>query len=145
MTAIFSATDIRGTLGDDLTIEYIWDIGKAFADWLAGVGPVVVMRGSSVDESTVHALTEGVLLQGRSVIDAGASDDSQQLTTAIMDKQAAGGVLIEYQSTQNLVVIMLFDDRGVGILDSTGLQEITQLVEAGNFLPAAEKGERVTL
>jgi phosphomannomutase len=131
MTAIFSATDIRGTLGDDLTIEYIWDIGKAFADWLASDGQVIVLRGSSVDESTVHALTEGVLLQGRSVIDAGTGDP-QQLIATIMDKQAAGGVLIEYQTTQNLVVITLFDDRGVSLLDSTGLQQITQLVEAGN-------------
>lgn len=144
MTAIFSATDIRGTLGDDLTIEYIWDIGKAFAEWLASDGQVVVLRGSSVDESTVHALTEGVLLQGRSVIDAGTGDP-QQLIATIMDKQAAGGVLIEYQTTQNLVVITLFDDRGVSLLDSTGLQQITQLVEAGNFLPAAEKGERTVL
>jgi len=144
MTAIFSATDIRGTLGDDLTIEYIWDIGKAFADWLASDGQVIVLRGSSVDESTVHALTEGVLLQGRSVIDAGTGDP-QQLIATIMDKQAAGGVLIEYQTTQNLVVITLFDDRGVSLLDSTGLQQITQLVEAGNFLPAPEKGLVTTL
>jgi phosphomannomutase len=144
MTAIFSATDIRGTLGDDLTIEYIWDIGKAFADWLASDGQVIVLRGSSVDESTVHALTEGVLLQGRSVIDAGTGDP-QQLIATIMDKQAAGGVLIEYQTTQNLVVITLFDDRAVSLLDSTGLQQITQLVEAGNFLPAIQKGFVTTL
>lgn len=139
MTAIFSATDIRGTLGDDLTIEYIWDVGKAFAEWLADDGQVAIMRGSSVDESTVHALTEGVLLQGRSVLDVGTGDP-QQLITAIMDKHAAGGVLIEYETIQNLVVITLFDNRGVSLLDSTGLQQITQLVEAGNFLPAPQKG-----
>lgn len=143
MTAIFSSTDIRGTLGDDLTIEYVWDVGKAFSEWLTEDGPVVVVRGNSVDESTVHALTEGVLLQGRSVVDAGTGDP-QQLIATIMDKHAAGGALVEYQTTQNLVVITLFDNRGVGILDSTGLPEIIQLVDAGNFLPAAEKGVIVT-
>jgi len=144
MATIFSSTDIRGTLGDGLTIEYIWDIGKAFADWLQQDGPIAIMRANSVDESTVHALTEGVLLQGRSVIDAGTGDP-QQLIATIMDKQAVGGALVEYQSTQNLVVITLFDERGIGILDSSGLQEIIQLVDAGNFMPAAQKGERVTL
>ena len=139
MGNIFSSTDIRGYVGESLTTEYVWNVGKAFADWLTDAGDIVVVKAAVSDESTAHALTEGILLQGRSVI---ATDgDQAKLLSLIIDNNAAGGVLIEYENVQNLAVISLYDRRGVSVTDSTGLQEISQLVDSASFLPAPEKGE----
>ena len=143
MTTIFSSTDIRGYVGESLTTEYVWNVGKAFADWLQREGDVVVVRTDSADEATAHALIEGILLQGRSVVQT--TGDQTKLITAIVDNKAAGGALIEYEKLQNLAVITLFDERGVAIMDSSGLSEVGQLVDAANFLPAPVKGELKSL
>ena len=140
MGNIFSSTDIRGSVGQSLTTEYVWNVGKAFAEWLPEKGPVVVIQSESADEGTTHALVEGLLLQGRTVLRADNADQTKVITT-IVDKKAAGGAFIEYEKVQNLAVITLFDERGIAIMDSTGLADINQSVEAGNFLPALAKGE----
>jgi hypothetical protein len=140
MTNIFSSTDIRGYVGESLTTEYVWNVGKAFAEWLPEKGDVVVMESATADKSTVRALVEGILLQGRSVVDAGIGDQTNIIST-VMDKKAAGGALVEYEEVQNLAVITFFDARGVTVMDSSGLSEINQLTDAANFLPAPEKGK----
>lgn len=140
MGNIFSSTDIRGYVGQSLTTEYVWNVGKAFSEWLPEKGPLIVVQAEAADEGTAHALIEGILLQGRDVIKSD-NGDQPKVIAQIIEKKAAGGVLVEYQAVQNLAVITLFDERGVAIMDSTGLAEISELVDAGNFLPAPEKGQ----
>lgn len=137
MGTIFSDTDIRGSVGDSLTTEYVWNVGKAFAEWLPDEGPIAVQAAA---DDTAHALIEGLLLQGRDVVQV-ASTDPTALTAAITDTKAAGGASVGYEATQNLAVISLFDRQGVPITGSTGLADISQLIEAGNFVPAPDKGE----
>lgn len=137
MTNIFSATDIRGSVGESLTTEYIWNAGKAFAEWLPDEGSIVVQ--ATEGDSTAHALIEGLLLQGRHVLQASVGDQVA-LTSAITDNQAAGGAAVQYEPTQNLAVITLFDRQGAAIIGES-LGEISQLAEAGNVVPAPEKGE----
>ena len=141
MANIFSATDIRGSVGESLTTEYIWNAGKAFAEWLPDEGPIVVQAAEG--DGTAHALVEGLLLQGRNVFQA-VSGDQVALTTAITDNQAAGGAAVQYEPTQNLAVITLFDRQGAAIIGES-LAEISQLAEAGNVVPAPEKGELSSL
>lgn len=100
----------------------------------------MVVRAADANGTTVHALTEGLLLQGRDVLDAGAGD--QQLTIGVIrDKSAAGGVLIAHDSLQGIEIITLLDAHGATITADTGLESLDQLIEAGNFVPASEKGE----
>lgn len=140
MGNIFSDTDIRGSLGESLTTEYIWSVGKAFAEWLPDEGPVAVQAAAG--DTVAHALIEGLLLQGRDVLQV-ADADPTVLTVAITDNKAAGGVSVQYEATQNLAVMTLFDRQGVAIVSSAGLADISQLAEAGNFVPAPVKGELV--
>ncbi len=139
MGITFSTNDIRGRADDTLTTEHAWNVGKAAAEWLPEQGSIVVVRSADANESTVHALIEGLLLQGRNVIDGGQGDQ-QAVVTAIGDKQAAGGVLITHDQLQNIEIITLFDALGSTVTAETGLAEIDQLVDAGNFIPATEKG-----
>lgn len=131
--------DIRGHAGDSLTTEYVWNVGKALAEWLPEEGNLVIVKAAGANEATAHALAEGALLQGRDVADAGTGD-LQTLVGAVGSQQAAGGALVSHDNLQNLEVIELFDARGVAITSDTGLAELGELVEAGNFVPAAAKG-----
>jgi len=144
MGITFSTNDIRGRADDTLTTEHAWNVGKAAAEWLPEQGDIVVVHSADANESTVRALTEGLLLQGRNVIDAGQGDQ-QAVVVAIGDKQAAGGVLITHDQLQNIEIITLFDAQAATVTAETGLAEIDQLVDAGNFMPAAEKGSIVQL
>lgn len=139
MGTIFSLSDIRGRADDSLTTEYVWNIGKAFAEWLSDQGDVVIVKGEGANEATAHAFIEGMLLQGRNIIDAGQGDQ-QILAGHINDKQAAGGVLITHDALQDSEVIAFTDARGVIITTDNGLTELSQFAEAGNFEPAVTKG-----
>lgn len=139
MGTIFSTNDIRGRIDESLTVEYAWTIGKAFAEWLPDDGVVVAVKTADANGPIAHALTEGVLLQGRDVIDAGQGDQLA-IVNAIRDNQAVGGYMISHDSLENMGIITLFDRQGVTITAERGLMDIEELITAGNFLPAAEKG-----
>lgn len=132
--------NIRGHADDSLTTEYVWNVGKGLAEWLPEEGDILVIKSEDAHSPSVHALVEGILLQGRNVEDLGTGDQ-HALVSNIGDKQAAGGVFIRHDGLQNLEIIELYDARGVLITADNGLTEIGELVEAGNFVPAATKGE----
>lgn len=140
MGSIFSMYDIRGRAADSLSTEYVWNVGKAFADWLPEDGAIALVKHPDADETTAHAFTEGILLQGRNVIDAGTGDQ-QGIIALLRDGQAVGGAIITHDALQNMEVITLLNAQGMGITAETGLTDIAELVEAGNFVPAAQKGE----
>ncbi|USN96534.1 MAG: hypothetical protein H6797_05735 [Candidatus Nomurabacteria bacterium] len=139
MGTIFSDADIRVHLGDSMATEYVWNVGKAFAEWLPEDGSVAVVTSQIADKTAVTAFVEGLLLQGRTVIDAGVGGQ-QAVYTSLSENKSAGAALLDYSAAQNLAVISLFDSHGAAISMQTGLNEIGELVNAGNFLPAAEKG-----
>lgn len=137
-------SDIRGNAADSLTTEYVWNIGKAVAEWLPEQGDIVVVKGDGAHEATVHAFVEGALLQGRNIVDAGEGDQ-QMLIEQISNRQAAGGALISHEALQGVEIIAFTDARGMPITADNGLSELGQFAEAGNFEPAAAKGQIVSL
>ena len=142
--SMFSGFDIRGRFGDTLTVEYVWNVGKALADWLPQDGNIVVVSGQNANPHVVKAVIEGVRLQGRSVVDAGQGDKAA-LIHAAGETTTAGGILIGHDGLENLETIELFHETIAPITSDTGLSEIAALVEAGNFVPAATKGDLTTI
>lgn len=140
MGTTFSRYDIRGRFDDTLTVEHVWNVGKAFADWLPIEGPVAFSFRSDTNVKALHAFTEGVLLQGRDAINMG-EDNQLGLISLLRDGGAVGGVIVTHDALQNIEIITLLDANGTGITAESGLAEIAELVEAGNFVPAAQKGE----
>jgi phosphomannomutase len=141
---MFSGFDIRGRFGDTLTVEYVWNVGKALADWLPTDGSVVVVSSPTANSGVVKAIIEGVRLQGRNVIDGGQGDKATLIHVA-GSSQAAGGVLIGHDDLENLETIELFQDEMAPVTSDTGLMQIAALVEAGNFVPAAVKGDLTSI
>ncbi len=141
MSNIFSSTDIRGRLDDSLTPEYAWNVGKALSDWLPEEGAIVVVGSQTSEHKIVHALVEGILLQGRAVIDGGLGDE-HMLNQLIVDYKPAGSAFVGHDTLQSLEFLQLYQENGMAITSDTGLSEIAELVNAGNFVPAPIKGER---
>lgn len=141
MGTTFSAYDIRGRAGDNISVEYAWAVGKAFSEWVSDEGLIVVGTVGQADSSIARGFVEGVLLQGRDVIGVGAGDANEQaIRVMIADKRAAGAALISHDGIQGIEIIALYDANGAPIRSENGLVAINELAESDNFLPAATKG-----
>ena len=134
-----SGLDIRGSGASDLTVDYAWNTGKALADWLPTGGGVVV-AAVPLQAQLKAAVIEGLRLQGRNVVDGGVVD-RDGLISLIKTMSLSGGALVHYDELEKVSVIELYREDGRLIDSETGLNEIDELVQAGNFVPAAEKGE----
>lgn len=137
-TDIFKGMDIRGTLNVDVTKEVAWNIGKALADWLSTSGSILVMSGNG-DKGLIAALIEGIRLQGRDVVFL-ENGDKVALADQIRTDGYSGGILIGHDDLSNEVSIELYNEAGRLIDSQTGMAAIAELAEAGNFVPAAIKG-----
>jgi len=140
MSNIFSSFDIRGRLEDSLTPEYAWNVGKAFSDWLPEDGFIVVVSEQTAEPKIVNAVIEGIRLQGRAVMNGGQGG-SERLIQLLANNRAAGSILVSHDGVQGLEIIQLYQEDGIAISSDTGLIEISELVDAGNFVPAAVKGD----
>ena len=134
-----SGYDIRGSEATGLNVEYVWNVGKALADWLPTAGSVVVTAAPS-QKRLADALTEGLRLQGRNVVDGGPSGRDGAISY-IKTMGLSGGASVAFDELEQVSVIELYREDGRLIDSQTGLGEIDELVRAGNFVPAAVKGE----
>lgn len=136
---LISAFDIRGTESTGLDVECAWNVGKALADWLPTDGGVVVV--SLPDKKQLAgAVIEGLRLQGRHVVNGG-DGDAEAAIAHVKTSNLAGAAVVGYDEMEKLTTIALYQEGGHLINSETGLKEIRQLVDAGNFVPAAVKGE----
>lgn len=134
---LVSKYDIRGTEETGLTLECAWNVGKALADWLPDGETVIAYLPTQKRMS--GAIIEGLRLQGRTVIDGG-NGDSEAVKTYIATNKFAGGVAVGFDELEKVITIELYNETARLIDGENGLQEIRELVKAGNFVPAATKG-----
>jgi phosphomannomutase len=131
--------DIRGTNETGLTIECAWNVGKALADWLPTAGHIAVMYPAT-QHDLANAIIEGARLQGRDVMDGGEGGQSIA-ATHIQTGGLSGAAIVSVDAATGVSIIELLQETGRRIERETGLSEIVELVEGGNFVPAAVKGE----
>lgn len=136
---LISAYDIRGTEESGLDVECAWNVGKALADWLPMAGSVVVVY-LPAQQDLARGIIEGLRLQGRNVIDGGKGDKEKAMAY-IATAGLAGAAVIGRDDLEKVSTIELYQDTAKLIDAEGGLKEIRELVQAGNFVPAATKGE----
>jgi len=136
---LISAYDIRGTEETGLTVECAWNVGKALADWLPTMGNVVVVYQPN-QKHIADAVVEGLRLQGRSVVDGGAGD-REAAKTYISTSGLSGAAVVGYDDLEKVNTIELYREDAKLIDLDNGLKRIRDVVQAGNFVPAATKGE----
>ena len=140
---LISAYDIRGTEATGLTVECVWNIGKALADWLPTDGRVLVAARPD-QEALAAAAIEGLRLQGRSAVSAGQLS-KEQVIERITSDHLSGAILVGFDELTQMTTVELYQHEGRLVTNQTGLTSIRELVEAGNFVPAAVKGELTSL
>lgn len=140
----FTAYDIRAKLQPGASLEFAWNVGRALAEWLSTTGSVAVVRGQNADEELVGAVIEGLRLQGRDVSDAG-SCDKEAVVALVQQAGYSGAVLVAHDELTNEVTIELYKEEGRLVDSESGLRDVKELMNAGNFVPAAIKGDVTTL
>jgi phosphomannomutase len=140
---LIGAFDIRGTKETGLTVECAWNVGKALADWLSTTGSVVVCY-LPTQQPIANAVIEGLRLQGRAVVDGG-NGDREAAKAYITTAGLSGAAVIGFDDMEKMITIELYQEDARLIDSATGLKGIRDFVEAGNFVPAAAKGELTSL
>lgn len=140
---IFKAYDVRGKIGSELTPHVSENIGRAVADWLPRPGAVAVGRDMRPDSAELaSALIEGLVQQGRDVLDIGEVT-SDMIYFATGSKQLAGGVMVTASHNPgeyNGIKFCREEAKPIG--ETTGLMEIRDLAASGNFKSPDSAGQR---
>ena len=125
---VFKAYDIRGKVPAELTPELVRNIGRAFADFLPP-GKVAVGRDMRLDsEELARAFVEGLLKQGREVLDLGRIT-SDMIYFAVGKMALAGGAMITASHNPGEYNGIKLTGQGVSpIGEDTGLEEIKSAV-----------------
>jgi len=132
---IFRQYDIRGVVGDDLTVEAAEGIGRGFGALLAerGITPQIAVGRDNRPSGTAlrDALVKGLRASGVSVIDIGVVP-TPLLYWALHHLPVHGGIQItgshnppEFNGFKICV--------GTGSLHGDGIQRLRQLIEAAQF------------
>lgn len=133
----FKAYDIRGKLGEELSAETVYRIGRAYARWLQ---PQSVVVGGDIRTSSPglkSALANGLRDEGVDVLDIGLCG-TEEIYFATAHLKAGGGIMVT--ASHNPIDyngMKLVREGARPISADTGLKEIQQLAEEGTFLPPA--------
>lgn len=137
----FKAYDIRGRLGDELNVDIVYRIGRAFGQFLK---PKTIVVGGDVrltSKELKSAVTNGLLDSGVNVIDLGETG-TEEVYFATSFLKADGG--IEVTASHNPMDyngLKLVREGSRPISADTGLADIQRLAEENNFAPVSQRGE----
>ncbi len=129
----FKAYDIRGKLGEDLTPETVYRIGRAYAQWLA---PESVVVGGDIRTSSAalkSALANGLRDEGVDVVDIGLCG-TEEIYFATDYLKVGGGIMVT--ASHNPIDyngMKLVREGSRPISGDTGLKDIHKIAEEGDF------------
>ena len=137
----FKAYDIRGKLGEDLTPETVYRIGRAYARWLM---PESVVVGGDIRTSSAalkSALANGLRDEGVDVLDIGLCG-TEEIYFATDHLKVGGGIMVT--ASHNPIDyngMKLVREGSRPISGDTGLKDIQKIAEEGDF-PAMHNDSR---
>jgi phosphomannomutase len=119
---IFKAYDIRGKVGDQLNEEIIYNIGRAFADFLPAERPVAIgfdMRPDS--KAFAESFMAGLVKQGRDVWDLGRIATDMIYFAVGANNLAGGAVITASHNPGDYNGIKLCKEEAQPVGEDTGL------------------------
>lgn len=138
---VFKSYDIRGKVGSELNEQLVYDIGRAFADFLPTQGTVAVgydMRPDS--KAYAKALIEGLTRQGRDVWDLGMIATDMIYFAVGHNKLAGGAVVTASHNPGEFNGIKLCREDAIPVGEFSGLFDIRDAVKAQSFKDAPSEG-----
>ena len=137
---IFSAYDIRGIYGQDLTDEVAYRIGRAAAQYL-NVPEIAVGRDMRLSSPQISAaLLHGITDQGVNAVDLGLTT-TDGLYFAVGKFDYPAGIMITASHNPGKYNGLKFcRAQALPISKETGLDDIRDLAVSGNFTEPSHKG-----
>lgn len=129
----FKAYDIRGKLGEDLTVITAYRIGRAYARWLA---PQTVVLGGDIRTSSATlkcALANGLRDEGVDVLDIGLCG-TEEIYFATAYLKVSGGIMVT--ASHNPIDyngMKMVRENSRPISGDSGLFEIQKIAEEEDF------------
>ena len=129
----FKAYDVRGKLGEELNEEIAYKIGRAYGDIYS---PKTIVVGADIrltSEGLKKAVTKGLNDAGVDVIDLGMTG-TEEVYFAAFHLDVQGGIEVTASHNPidyNGMKLVRENARPIGM--ESGLREIRDLVESGNF------------
>ena len=147
---IFKAYDIRGIFNSDFDQQFAYDLGRAFVDLrqkeLAGK-KITLLVASDMRISSPEikkSLIEGMLFAGASVIDAGTIS-TPTFYFAVSNSQADGGIIVSAShNPKKWNGFKITREKALPVSGESGLQDLKNIILAGNFSEAKTKGELIS-
>ena len=136
----FKPYDIRGRIPVQLNEDIAYRIGRAYAAWLKPKNVVVGYDIRLTSESLCNSLSEGLLDAGVDVINIGQCG-TEEIYFATSHLQTSGGIVVTAShNPKDYNGMKLVREDSKPISGDTGLNEIKDIAEAGDFAPIARRG-----
>lgn len=140
--SIYKAYDIRGTYPDQIDEGTAKAIGAAFARFLGAKRLVVGHDMRTMAPSIHNAVIEGITEQGCDVIDLGLAS-TPFAYYAIGKLPCDGGLCVTAShNPKQYIGFKMCREEARPLSGDSGIQDIRQMVEAGDLAPAATPGKR---
>lgn len=136
----FKAYDIRGKIGEELSYDLVYNVGKALAVYLKAKK---VVLGSDIRLTSTDfkaQLAKGLMEMGTDVIDLGTTGTEEiYFATSFLD--ADGGVQVTAShNPKDYNGLKIVAKNSIPLSGEHGLKEIRELIEKVDFTPAAKPG-----
>ncbi|RIY34795.1 phosphomannomutase CpsG [Psittacicella gerlachiana] len=137
----FKAYDIRGKIGEELSDELVYNIGRALAVYLKAKTFVVGCDIRLTSPKFKSLIAKGLTEMGCDVIDIGQTG-TEEVYFATSFLNADGGVQVTAShNPKDYNGLKIVGKNSVPLSLETGLREIQELIEADNFTPAPIPGK----
>ncbi len=144
LASIFKAYDIRGKVGSELSVDFVRDIGRAFADWLPSQGPVVVGHDMRPDSRQLaDELIKGLVQQGRDVWDIGLGTSDMVYFAPGKFRLAGGAMITASHNPGEYNGIKFCREKALPVGLESGLAEVRDITLAKKFNKSATQGSVV--
>ncbi len=137
---IFSAYDVRGVYGQDLTDEVAYRIGRAAAQYL-DVPEIAVGRDMRLSSPQISAaILRGITDQGVNAVDLGLTTTDGLYFAVGKFNYPAGIMITASHNPGKYNGVKFCRAQALPISKETGLADIRDLAVSGNFTEATHKG-----
>lgn len=139
----FKAYDIRGRVPDELNEDIAYRIGRATAEFL---GAKKLCLGHDIrltSPDLADAVAQGIMDTGCDVLDIGMVGTEEIYFAAFNNTDSDGGIVVTAShNPKDYNGMKLVREGSKPISGDTGLKDIKQLAESGDFKSADRKGSR---
>lgn len=136
----FKAYDIRGKIGEELSDELVYNIGKALAVYLKAKTVVVGSDIRLTSPKFKQLIAKGLTEMGCDVIDIGQSG-TEEIYFATSFLNADGGVQVTAShNPKDYNGLKIVGKNSVPLSLDSGLRDLQKLIEEQNFTPAPTPG-----